>query len=73
MAAFLVILRAALALEFAGALGAWALGALRWELAGVIATSTLIGFMSTWGDARGEVVPPSSRVRENRASGSRYW
>lgn len=53
-------LRVLLALEFAGALGAWALGVLRWEMACAIATSTLIGFMVA-GEERDEPVPVSSR------------
>jgi len=68
-------LRVLLALEFTGALGAWALGVLRWELACVVATSTLIGFMVA-GEERGEPVPVSSRKQcaaSREPRGSRYW
>lgn len=54
----LIGLRSVLAAEFATAIGAWALGACGWLVAGAIATITLTTFLLTW-DSPGERVEPA--------------
>lgn len=54
-------LRALLAIEFAAALGAWALGVCAWPVAGAVATGLLVTFMLTFPDASAPA-PPSSRA-----------
>jgi hypothetical protein len=56
-------LRVGLALEFAFALGAWAVGCMHWACAGLVATGALTTLMLSWDDARAVAGPPPSERR----------
>jgi hypothetical protein len=55
-----IVLRVLLALEFAGALGAWVLGVCGWGVAGAVSTAVLVVFLLTWSDDRGYAAAPRS-------------